>query len=201
VLRNFNTSLNYVPYEACVVENTGENLYSPPPERGHIDVWWLVEDGGIPFLLAYLMNRHSQYRASDSHLRLFGLIPLSSTQSQIDAEKERLHILLTRFRFDADIILVHEDRIPSENEIAKYEELCGETDGHLPDTMTRTVMNISHHMLQHSMHAHVVVVSLPAPKVSIPPKQYFAYMELLSSTGRPTFITRGNQQTVLSYHS
>lgn len=201
VLRNYHNALKYVPYEAAVVENVGENLYSPEEERGHVDVWWLVEDGGVPFLMAFLMNRHADYRKTHSVLRLFGLVPSALPTHELEKERERLKSLLSRFRFDAEVILVSDDRIPSDEEIATYEEMSGEKDGNIPDTLTRTVINISHHMNVHSLHAHVIVVSLPAPKMNCPPKQYFAYLELLSSTPRPTFIVRGNQQTVLSYHS
>mmetsp|Transcript_9971 Transcript_9971/g.15048 ORF Transcript_9971/g.15048 Transcript_9971/m.15048 type:complete len:915 (-) Transcript_9971:180-2924(-) len=199
ILRNCDVSLNYVPHDAVVVENTGENLYSPPPERGHIDVWWLVEDGGLPFLLAHLMTRHAQYRKSGAVLRLFGLVSVNATADEVKLEKLRLRALLSRFRFVAEVILVEHDVVPSMELTQKYIDLSGDTA--TPDSLTLTVMNISKHMMDYSMHAHVVVISLPVPKLSYSSQKYFAYLDMLSCTGRPTFIARGNQQTVLSYHS
>jgi len=201
IMRNQHVALNYVPAEVAVVFNNGENLYSPELPRGHIDVWWLIEDGGLLFLLAYLMSRHREYRG-DADLRLFGLISVNATADEIAKEKERLTSLLNRFRFHAELVLVQYDIIPPEKEIHHFAELIGTDVSSLSITdETRTMINLGHQLKHHSSHAHVVMVSLPVPKTSFDDRVYFAYLELLSGTGRPTFIARGNQQTVLSIHS
>jgi solute carrier family 12 (sodium/potassium/chloride transporter), member 2 len=201
ILRNSHVALNYVPAEVSVVINTGENLYSPEIQKGHIDVWWLIEDGGLLFLLAYLMSRHREYRGN-AQLRLFGLISVSATADEVKKEKERLLALLERFRFHAELILVQHDIAPDVEEIHTFADLLGTDAESVALTEdTRTILNISHHLKVHSTQAHVVMISLPVPKTTFDDRVYFAYMDMLSSTGRPTFLARGNQQTVLSIHS
>jgi hypothetical protein len=179
----------------------GENLYSPEIVKGHIDVWWLIEDGGLLFLLAYLMSRHREYRGN-SQLRLFGLISVSATAEEVSKEKERLIALLERFRFHAELILVQHDIAPDVVEINTFADFLGiHSDAVSLNEDTKTILNISHHLKVHSTQAHVVMISLPVPKTSFDDRVYFAYMDMLSCTGRPTFLARGNQQTVLSIHS
>jgi hypothetical protein len=179
----------------------GENLYSPEIIKGHIDVWWLIEDGGLLFLLAYLMSRHREYRG-DAQLRLFGLISVSATAEEVSKEKERLMALLERFRFHAELVLVQHDIAPDIEEITTFANHLGTDVGSVSlNEDTKTILNISHHLKVHSTQAHVVMVSLPVPKTSFDDRVYFAYLDMLSCTGRPTFLARGNQQTVLSIHS
>jgi hypothetical protein len=162
-------------------------------------VWWLVEDGGLPFLLAFLLSRHAEYRKTGTVLRLFGLVSINAKQEDVDLEKLRLQVLMSRFRFNAEVILVQQDIKPSTEDLRHFLDI---SDSEEPiSEMSTNVLNISCAMRKHSAHAHCVVVSLPVPKTTYLPKTYFAYLELLSITGRPTFIARGNNQTVLSYHS
>jgi len=147
------------------------------------------------------MSRHREYRG-DADLRLFGLISVNATADEIAKEKERLTSLLNRFRFHAELVLVQYDIIPPEKEVHHFAELIGTDVSSLSITdETRTMINLGHQLKHHSSHAHVVMISLPVPKTSFDDRVYFAYLELLSGTGRPTFIARGNQQTVLSIHS
>lgn len=147
------------------------------------------------------MSRHREYRG-DCELRLFGLISVNATPDEIAREKERLTALLARFRFHATLILVQHDIIPAEHEIHRFSDLVGkEFDAQTMSDETRTILNLSTHLKNYSSHAHVVMISLPVPKTTYDDRAYFAYMEMLSATGRPTFLARGNQQTVLSIHS
>ena len=158
-----------------------------------------MEDGGLPFLLAFLMSRHAEYRKSGTVLRLFGLISVNATDEDVALERLRLQVLMSRFRFAAEVILVTQDAPVCDEDLKRFRHLSGSEEP--LSEMSTEVLNIYAHMREHSTHAHVVVVSLPVPKVSYSTKLYFTYLDLLSSTGRPTFIARGNQQTVLSYHS
>jgi hypothetical protein len=165
-------------------------------------VWWLIEDGGLVFLLAYLMSRHREYKRDDTKLRLFGLVSMSASANDLEKERERLTTLLHRFRFDAVVILVQYDVAPPEKEIEAFSSFVGiDVDRIDMNEETRTILNVSHQLKAHSHHAHAIMISLPVPKVQTPDRTYFAYLEMLSCTGRPTFIARGNQQTVLSIHS
>jgi len=50
----------------------GKNIQqSPKPYAGYIDIWWIIHDGGVLFLMAYLINQHKQWR--DCALRVFTL--------------------------------------------------------------------------------------------------------------------------------
>lgn len=163
-----------------------------------IDVWWLIEDGGLTLLLAYLMGRHADYRRSGTHMRLMGLISRDSSPDDIINERHRLEKLVKSFRFDMEVVLVEDDTVPSDDKVKTFVELAGEKE---INSFTRSILNVSSQMNKLSCGASSIIISLPVPKQSLPPKRYFAYLELLSDTPRPTLLIRGNNETVLSYHS
>jgi hypothetical protein len=167
-----------------------------------IDVWWLIEDGGLVLLLAYLMSRHRDFKREKTRLRLFGLISLSSTQDDITAERERLETLLHRFRFEAEITLVQSDTTPRDEDLTIFGDLLGE-DGfsYEMDPETKAVVNLRAHIRRYSSSSRVVFVSMPVPQRRLSDRMYMTYLDMLSDNGRPTFLVRGNQKTVLSIHS
>jgi hypothetical protein len=145
---------------------------------------------------------HRDYKKRNTKLRLFGLISGSASKQEKDDELIRLGSLLERFRLSAEIVLVPYDHTPLASELETFFQLSqlDSMDFEMNEE-TKTVLNVSSALKQYSLQAHVVMVSMPVPKKRYADRQYLAYLDMLSCTGRPTFIARGNQQTVLSIHS
>ena len=158
-----------------------------------IDIWWLIEDGGLTLLLAYLALKHPNYR-SCATLRVFSV----ASEEAMAEEKTRLEELLHKFRIEASVIVVPDLKSPSPDTCAMYASFStfGES-----DRRSIYFMNISEQMQKYSSSAALVVASLPVPKRTLPVSQYMAYLELLSGNNRPTMLVRGNQETVLTFHS
>lgn len=111
--------------------------------------------------------------------------------------------LLNRFRFQvSEIILIQYDLEIDPTDINNYLELSKlPANNFYLDEHTKTILNISLALKEYSTKSHVIMISLPVPKKNISDRQYMTNIDLLSCTGRPTFLVRGNQQTVLSIHS
>lgn len=194
----------YTGRSVCIMRNANAFLkYDPSAARAnYIDVYWTIEDGGHTFLIAHLLSKHKDYRRAGTILRVFVLVSEFSSAEQKAAKKEAMEILMRKFRFVVEIVVIVSDGTPSEEDYSAYERFSGEDRQRIdPNSMAHTVLNISKNMKEYSSNSHVIVASFPSPKVEIPPRQYFAMLELLSCTQRPTLLVRGNQQTVLSYHS
>lgn len=167
-----------------------------PTQQPHIDIWWLVEDGGLTLLSAFLLVRHRQFRMNHTTLRLF----LSCDEANAQKERADMTLLLSTLRIEAVIIIVDKNRTPSAEGLANFQKLSECPDQDLSDERVIHFVNTQEEMRKYSKYASMVVVSLPVPKKSVPIKNYFAYLEILSEE-RPTILIRGNQDTVLTTNS
>jgi hypothetical protein len=175
---------------------TNRRLVLKPTQQPYIDVWWLVEDGGLTVLVAHLLIRHREFRESNHRLRLFAAC---SEDSAVE-ERRKLTDLLVRFRINATVIIVDKNARASPETLARFQEMSGLSDLAMEEERVQFFNNIADQMTKYSSLASMVVASLPMPKNSIPCKQYFSYLEILTEA-RPTILVRGNQDTVLTYNS
>lgn len=165
-----------------------------------VDVYWLVEDGGLTLLLAHLVSRHHNFRKNNAKLRLFSVAPSEETKT---SEKERLKVLLSEFRIQARVIIIvlDEKTPPRPATVTKFSRMSGMTeDAVLHDQRCLYFMKLSERMDEYSNFASLVVASLPVPRTGIPPKKYMSYLDTISAS-RPTILVRGNQDTVLTRNS
>lgn len=175
-----------------------EDLLANGDKKQSIDLWWLVEDGGLTMLMAYLLVRHPVFKAKETVMRLFSL----STSADAAAELERLQQLLLKFRINATVrvVIVDHDTVPSQGTQAYFKELSQLNDEDMLEKRAVYFMNLSEKMHEYSGNSPLVVASLPIPRLIVPTLKYFAYLEMLTGT-RPTMLVRGNQETVLTYNS
>ncbi len=100
------------------------------PDRGTIDIWWIVHDGGLLLLLPYLLSKHAVWLGCDdgkrkknrlrrkaigAKLRLFAL----TTSPRENADKLRKAVTehLERVRIQADVTIVED---LARTDIARY---------------------------------------------------------------------------------
>ena len=175
---------------------TNNRLRLKPDQQPHIDIWWLVEDGGLTVLMAHLLIKHREYRQYNHKLRLFA----ASVKETALQDREKLISLLARFRIEASVIIVDKNAPVEMSVLEDFQKMSHLSDEEMQNDEIRFFCNISTQMKKHSQLASMVVCSIPVPKRSIPDRQYFSYLEVLSEE-RPTFLVRGNQDTVLTFHS
>jgi len=84
---------------------TGNGAYTFPSscERlsGYVDIWWIVHDGGILILVAYLLHRHAVWRAC--RLRLFTVVKRCENIGRV---KKDLSKYLQALRIPAEVHVV-----------------------------------------------------------------------------------------------
>ena len=181
-----------------VVRNltTSTNMILKPDSAPTIDVWWLVEDGGLTVLVAHLIMRHAEYRERNAVMRLF----IACSEDEAVEERALLTTLLSKFRIKATIFIIDKNREPSAESLQHFKTLTQSTDEEMKNEYLRFFVNISEEMKHHSVLAALVIASLPIPRQGVPVRRYLGFLDILSGS-RPTILIRGNQDTVLTYAS
>ncbi|XP_034552495.1 solute carrier family 12 member 5b [Notolabrus celidotus] len=83
-----------------------KNIHSYPSNserftEGHIDVWWIVHDGGMLMLLPFLLRQHKVWRKCK--MRIFTVAQMDDNSIQM---KKDLIIFLYHLRIDAEVEVV-----------------------------------------------------------------------------------------------
>ncbi|XP_039291807.1 bumetanide-sensitive sodium-(potassium)-chloride cotransporter-like isoform X3 [Nilaparvata lugens] len=188
-------------------------------KKGHIDVWWLYDDGGLTLLLPYLIQTRSEW--SNCKLRVF---TLANKKDELQFEQRNMASLLAKFRIDysdlkliPDITkkpqeettlffenLIKDLKAPENDEEGKEEDQGYITEADLMATKDKTNrhLRLRELLLENSTDAELVVMTLPMPRKSVVPAAlYMAWLELLTHDMPPFLLVRGNQQSVLTFYS
>lgn len=90
------------------------------PERGTIDIWWIVHDGGLLLLLPFLLSRHAVWAGKGSEdekkkdrkkrLRLGAKVRLFAVTTTHQENPEKLHAAVVHhlelLRIDAEVVVI-----------------------------------------------------------------------------------------------
>uniref|UniRef100_A0A8C2ITN9 Solute carrier family 12 member 5b n=1 Tax=Cyprinus carpio TaxID=7962 RepID=A0A8C2ITN9_CYPCA len=85
-----------VPKNISAYPSNGERF-----TEGHIDVWWIVHDGGMLMLLPFLLRQHKVWRKCK--IRIFTVAQMDDNSIQM---KKDLMTFLYHLRFDAEVEVV-----------------------------------------------------------------------------------------------
>ncbi|ETV69141.1 hypothetical protein, variant [Aphanomyces astaci] len=84
-----------------VLKNMETFPFNDVKKKGHIDVWWVLHDGGLLLLIPYLLRLHRVWRKCT--LRLFAIV---SSQEDAGEMQTRLKDFLSHARIEAEIHVV-----------------------------------------------------------------------------------------------
>ncbi|KHJ90197.1 amino acid permease [Oesophagostomum dentatum] len=108
--------------ENCVLVAKGITDFPDSNDRliGYIDIWWIVLDGGILMLIAYLLKQHKVWRGCT--LRIFAIGDNDSTKNE--EIRKGLQKYIYMLRIDAELFMVNLlDLEVSEEVVEKTAEL------------------------------------------------------------------------------
>lgn len=203
-------SLAHLPKEVL-----GNIDYFRKKQKGTIDVWWLYDDGGLTMLVPYILNNRKDW--SGCSLRVFAL---ANSENQLDEDHRNMVSLLRKFRIEyEDVVIIadiqkpaSEDTVKEFNElVSRFQEPYRKEGSELFLTQQDVVehkersnryMRVREKLVEHSMQATLVVMTLPIPrKIGVPPALYMAWLETLTKQMPPFLLIRGNQTSVLTFYS
>eukprot|EP01135_Chromosphaera_perkinsii_P003347 Nk52_evm47s240 gene=Nk52_evmTU47s240 len=183
------------------------------PAGSTIDVWWMVDDGGLTILLPYILSNHSYWKGSK--LRVM----TAAGSKDLTSERVRMTRLLRRFRIDAELVVVDDvNEQPSEEVKNKYREILDQQyagdfeskDISGADIAARPIpekcmryLKLGQLIETHSSSSQLVVMTLPIPRATVSSYMYLSWLDIMSSSKLcpPVFFVRGNQESVLTFYS
>ena len=178
------------------------SIFSQEDKTSHIDVWWLIDDGGLTLLLPYLMTKQKLWK--HSKLRL---ITIANTDdgNYYDHQQRKIETLLYKFRIRAEVIVIemsfqNENPTPMAqthwNKIAdKFQFPSNSIQKH----STHRYLIVSDLVREYSSSSSFVFLSMMVPRANVDPRIFMAWLEVLSSTKVPFCFIRGNGENMLSW--
>ncbi len=165
-----------------------------------IDVWWMIDDGGLCMLVPYIMKLHKFWR--QCKLRM---LMVSEEDTIDDGGIHSMKVLIDQFRLPYHgPLLVPARKEPHPKTVQVFENLAGQK---LNKTTRPSVIKkwliLSELLFEYSRYSGLNVVTLPIPTKQIKPKTYMALLNMLSDQERlpPTIIMRGNGESTLTFYS
>jgi len=183
------------------------NQFQGPRRAGHIDVWWLYDDGGLTLLLPYILTTRRQF--SQCKLRVFAL---ANKKDELDRETRNMAALLAKFRIDFSSVVVIPDVTKRASDASRdmleemldklpegaisYEERCANKE------KTNRHLRLSELLQENSRDSQMIFLTLPMPrKGQVSGLLYLAWLDMMTKNLPPTLLIRGNQTSVLTFYS
>ncbi|XP_065150411.1 solute carrier family 12 member 3-like [Paramisgurnus dabryanus] len=190
--------------------------------RKTIDIYWIADDGGLTLLVPYLLTRRKCWKKTQIRVFILG------DQETMEKDCKDMKMLLQKFRMEIqDVIVITDvDKVPLAKNLQRYEDNIfpfrlneEQTAGDIQELKRLSPWKVSNKDLQfmkpkverslrlneiikrNSMHAALVVISLPVPEVNCPSSLYMAWLEALSyGIHCPVMLIRGNQENVMTFY-
>uniref|UniRef100_A0A8C1PBI3 Solute carrier family 12 member 10, tandem duplicate 3 n=1 Tax=Cyprinus carpio TaxID=7962 RepID=A0A8C1PBI3_CYPCA len=198
------------------------SVFQTKQGRKSVDIYWISDDGGLTLLVPYLLTRRNRWKKSK--LRVFIL----GDQETMKEDRKDMKMLLKRFRLEIEdiVVITDVDKPPLVKNLQRYEEsiapfrLSEEQAGGdvhelkrlspwkvsdkdleaIKPKVERTV-RLNEIIKKNSIHAALVVISLPVPDVTCPSSLYMSWLDALSyGIHCPALLIRGNQENVMTFY-
>jgi hypothetical protein len=163
-----------------------------------VDIWWLVDDGGLCVLIPHLMKLHRFW----SHCRLRANVV--GDDETMSTEYLAVDKLITSFRlnFEKPRHIPLERSQPSARTVRRFERMA-QMKVH-ECTRKNTVLNwlrISELISDHSKYSGLVIVSIPNPR-GISSMAYMALLHMLCRPKKmpPMMFLSGNGESALTFY-
>merc|ERR1712130_747676 len=164
-----------------------------------IDVWWMIDDGGLCMLIPYIMKLHKFWKRCK--LRMLMVAEEDDVQSDISTMKE----LINQFRLPYEgPLLVPARKAPHPKTVATFEKCAGMKLREVPrPSVVSKWLILSELLFEYSRFSGLNVVTLPIPTKRMKPRAYMALLHMLTDQKRmpPTLIMRGNGESTLTFYS
>ena len=170
-----------------------ESLDTSLDNRWPIDVWWLLDDGGMTLLIGYLLSEHSVWK--ECKLRVFAI---ARKEEMLDQRQLKLQALINQFRIPAEVIVItgieNDPRQETLERFAAYniaEEFL--------DVRVKVQIRLRELILDHSANSTIIIMSMPLPRLTTNPSVWLSMIDFISDAMGPFIWIHGNNENVLTF--
>ena len=173
--------------------------------EGTIDVWWLIDDGGMTILIPFIISKAKFWQGpngSTNNIRLFVI----GDPSELETDKAQIKSLLASFRLDWEVHVISLDLKIKDETLLVYDEVISNKilnkQTHAEKSRTKKYLRISEAIQRESRRAKMVVMTIPFPRESVDSYVYMSWLEVLTKGFYvPCVLMRGNGKNVLTSKS
>merc|ERR1719384_1630102 len=163
-----------------------------------VDVWWMIDDGGLCMLIPYIMKLHKFW--SRCKLRL---LMVAEEDDMLDIHTMKQLIAQFRLPYEGPLVVKAKPE-PREKTMRRFETMAGRKlkDTHRPSVVSKWLI-LSDLLFENSRYSGLNVVTLPIPSKRMEPRVYMALLTMLSDQTMlpPTILMRGNGESTLTFYS
>ena len=213
-------------FGTMITRNLDSINWRQPKAKHTVDVWWLIDDGGLAMLVPYIMSQAPFWRSNTDDLhettvRLFFIYEGNKDATSMAAFGDELknnRELVRKFRFDFeimdpeehDLFMVKQDGSnpeggPSKRTIEDFNSLNAVTLDEIGNddvvAATKQWLRVSEIIRENcpKRFTKMVYMTMPHPRSFIPPKVYLGWLEILSMNMPPVVFIKGNSKDCLTY--
>jgi len=169
-----------------------------PELEGRIDVWWLIDDGGLTVLLPHIMKMHKAWAKCDVRL----MIVCESAHAEM---QQYIHLteLMAKLRlsYKLECVDVEDSTSCKPDTITAFSRICTVDIGEGKALhRVKRWLKVSEKLKEKSSDAALVVMNMPFPRTDLNPLVYMSLLDILSRDMPPMMLMRGNNQNVLTFY-
>uniref|UniRef100_A0A8B9LP69 Solute carrier family 12 member 6 n=1 Tax=Astyanax mexicanus TaxID=7994 RepID=A0A8B9LP69_ASTMX len=182
---------------------------SEPCTEGHIDVWWIVHDGGMLMLLPFLLRQHKVWRKCK--MRIFTVAQMEDNSIQM---KKDLGTFLYHLRIEADVEVVemhdsdisaytYERTLMMEQRSQMLRQMQSDClEDHSNVRRMHTAVKLNEVIVNKSHEARLVLLNMPGPpKNPDGDENYMEFLEVLTEGLERVLLVRGGGSEVITIYS
>eukprot|EP00494_Astrolonche_serrata_P023878 UN24136 len=135
-----------------------DNIFSLEQGLNTIDVWWVVDDGGLSLLVPYMLAQHKFWKRDVQHVRV--LIPITVMDF---ARIDEIKATLEEYRLDLHVVPVElpNDACPEGDTIVRKNKEVKDGD---KDVTEDRWMRFAELIRENSKNAKLVFITIPTPE-------------------------------------
>ncbi|KAH7642587.1 solute carrier family 12 member kcc isoform X2 [Dermatophagoides farinae] len=207
---------------AALIVAKGLNMWPENNDRlgGNIDIWWIVHDGGLLILLAYVLSQHRTWKSCK--LRVFTVAQLedNSVQMKKDLEKFLYHLRIeatveviemsdtdvSAYTYERTVLMEQRTQVLQAygNELS----VINSNETIKPDELNvrrmHTAVKLNEHIINKSHASKLVIINMPGiPRKMTPGSEtnYMEFIEVLTEGLERVILARGAGREVITIFS
>ena len=160
-----------------------------------IDIWWLMDDGGLTLLTGYILSTHEAWK--NCPIRLYTVLPKTYSITNVQLKLSKL-IHLLRIQAEINVLSGIEDD-PKEETISLWNEgnIRPETPADVNNV--HVFLRLRELIMEKSRNSSLIISTMPLPKVTMTPNVWVNLINFVSESMPPFIWVHGNNENVVTF--
>ncbi|XP_041047290.1 solute carrier family 12 member 4 isoform X2 [Carcharodon carcharias] len=164
--------------------------------EGHIDVWWIVHDGGMLMLLPFLLRQHKAQLVKDRNSIIYPGNVYSDEEEEVHVYPDKIQMTWTKEKCESER---NRNRATTPN---SFRELISIKPDQSNVRRMHTAVKLNEVIVNRSHDAKLVLLNMPGPpKNQDGDENYMEFLEVLTEGLERVLLVRGGGCEVITIYS